>query len=164
MWQRVSGNRRLKLPLGISYQSDLADADSRLLSETNNQHIRAVPAFSGWLTWSAGATDLSVEVVSATRHFREFDRSYDRPLAWNVEVARQLNRRFELAMRVEGSEELEGEPALQYGAALTWRVTEQASVTAEYLRGEFYAPPESDDNDIIFDTSQRFGVIVSVSF
>jgi hypothetical protein len=53
--------------------------------------------------------------------------------AWNIECGFFPKGNFEWALLVEGSNELEDEPALRGGPAVAWRVTKNASLTLEYL-------------------------------
>ncbi len=77
--------------LGMSYQSDLADSDDKLLDdEEGNRFDRKVPAVSGYAVWTTRRFDLSVEALGTMRSFREFDRDRNRPWAWNVEFSQFL--------------------------------------------------------------------------
>jgi hypothetical protein len=52
------------------------------------------------------------------------------------------------ALRIEGSNELEDEPALRGGPAVAWRVTKNASLTLEY-------PYSSYKSDLAEDSKGR---------
>ena len=57
----------------MSYQSDLADADSRMLYDSGDRFNRRVGAASGYFLWSGDETELSLEALGALRDFRELD-------------------------------------------------------------------------------------------
>jgi hypothetical protein len=87
------------------------------------------------------------EYVTATDNFEESDLGLDlgdkfEPRAWNFELAYVITKDLEAAVRYEGSDDaLDLIPEKQYGAALTYSIFEKASLSVEYLYGEF----ESDD-------------------
>jgi hypothetical protein len=150
--------------LGLSFQTDLADSESELLKDAANRHSRSVPAISGYLAWFGERFDMSIEVVSALRSFNELDPDRNRPMAWNVEFAHVINSSFEVALRMEGSDELEDEPEFQVGVAATWRAGRHTSVTVEYLRGQFKDGLATNDDDESYDNRNRVGVVLSVAF
>lgn len=150
--------------LGLSFQSDLADAESQLLEDAGNRHSRSVPGVSAYLAWFGERFDLSIEAVSALRSFYELDADRNRPMAWNVEFAHVVNSHFEIALRMEGSDQLEEEPEFQFGVAATWRAGQYASVTMEYLRGQFKEGLATNDEDESYDNIDRVGVLLSVAF
>ena len=61
----------------------------------------------------------------------------DKPRAWNVELGFYPAGSFEWALRVEGSNEVEDAPRLQAGVSVAWRITKTASLTLDYLRGNY---------------------------
>lgn len=150
---------------GWSYQTDLADADSRLLEDENDRYSRRVPAVSGYFLWTDQRYEFTLEALGAVRSFKELDNDRDRPWAWNAEVVYFFdNHNIDLAFRVEGSNELEGEPHLQFGPALTWRIGKYASLTLEYLHGEFKDQIATNDDDEPYDHVDRVGGILTVEF
>ena len=149
---------------GLSYQSDLADADSRILSENNNRHRLKVDGASGYLGWSSDLFVISLEALGALRSFRELDQDRNRPVAWNLEFVHFIDSRFEWALRLEGSQELEDAPELQFGAALTWRTGTFSSVTVEYLRGQFRGNLATNDDDRPYNHVDRFSAQFSIAF
>jgi len=152
------------LAVGGSYQSDLADALSRPLADHADRYERRVPAFSAYLSWLGERVDFSVEALAATRSLRELQVDRDQPLAWNGEVAYLASPRLELALRIEGSRELPGEPRYRAGAGVTWRAGRTSSVTLEYLHGWFDDDLAPDDEEQAYTHSDVFGVLVSVAF
>lgn len=150
--------------LGLSYQSNLADANSRLLSGYNDRYLQKVDGASGYLVWSTDLFEVSLEALGALRTFRELDPDRDRPIAWNLEFVHFIDSRFEWALRLEGSQELEDAPELQYGAAFTWRTGAFSSLTLEYLRGQFRGELATNDDDRPYNHVDRFGAQFSIAF
>jgi len=155
---------RETLSLGLSYLSNLADADSRLLADENDRYLRKVPGLSGYLVWTRPTVEVTFEALGAVRSFRELERDRAQPAAWNLEFVHFTHPSFEWALRVEGSQELEDEPELQFGAALTWRTGRQASLTVEYLHGRFKYDLATNDDDQPYDHINRWGAQFSLAF
>lgn len=120
-----------------SYLSDLADSEERLLEDSDDRYVRRVPALSGYAALGAGDVEMTAEYVGALRGFRELDADRNRPCAWNVELAYFPLDPVQVALRAEGSREIEDEPDAQYGIAVAWRFLPVASITVEYLRGRY---------------------------
>jgi len=152
------------LSFGLSYLSNLADADSRLLSDEKDRYLRKVPGLSGYLVWTRPTFEVTFEALGAVRSFRELERDRAQPAAWNLEFVHFTHSSFEWALRVEGSQELEDEPELQLGAALTWRTGRQASLTLEYLHGRFQHDLATNDDDQPYDRVNRLGAQLSLAF
>ncbi|MEN8178099.1 MAG: hypothetical protein ABFS39_05705 [Pseudomonadota bacterium] len=51
-------------------QSDLADADSRLLGDENNRYLQKVAGGSGFLLWTTPYFDISFEALGAIKMMR----------------------------------------------------------------------------------------------
>ena len=149
---------------GLSYQSDLADADSRLLEDDNDRYQRRVSGVSAYILWAGEEVELTLEGLAATGSFRELDNDRNRPGAWNAELVYVGYASFDLALRFEGSRELEDEPQLQFGGAATWRMGRRASLTLEYLHGEFSGELASNNDDEPYDHVDRVGAMLSVAF
>ncbi len=150
--------------LGVSYQSDLADADSRPLEDDDDRYDRRVAGVSGYVLWAGEEFEATLEGLAATGSFRELDNDRNRPRAWNAELAYVGYARFDIALRFEGSRELEDEPLYQFGAAATWRMGRRASLTVEYLHGEFSGKLASNNDDEPYDHVDRVGAMLSVAF
>ena len=120
---------------------------------------------SAFVQWSGERISASVEGVAATRSFDELDSDRDRPVAWNSELVYFFEgHELDLAFRLEGSNEIEDEPHLRYGAAATWRFARHMNLTVEYLRGEFKGDLASDDDDQPYETVDRVAAMISVEF
>ena len=151
--------------VGLSYQSDLADAGSRPLQDDGNRYARRVPGISGYFLWADEAFAASFEIVAATRSYAELDRDRNQPSAWNAEVVRFLpSMDLELAVRFEGSHELEDAPEYQYGAALIWSPRRYASLTLEYLHGEFKKGLATSAEDEPYTHVDHVGAKLSIEF
>lgn len=150
---------------GLSYQSDLADADSRLLEDSGDRYSHRVAAVSGYLLWAHDQVEVTVEGLAATGSFRELARDRNRPRAWNAELAYFVpGSNFEIAVRIEGSAELEDAPAWQAGSAVTWRTGKYASLTLEYLHGEFSDGMAVTEDGRSYDHVDRVGALFSLAF
>lgn len=150
--------------LGLSYQSDLADSDERLLADEDNRYSRKVPGVSGFILWTTPQFDISFEGLGATSPFKELERNQNKPIAWNLEFAHFLSAHFQWALRLEGSREIEDEPELQIGTALTWRTGQSRSITLEYLHGEYQRGLAENDEGDQYKHVDHVGVLLSVAF
>lgn len=150
--------------LGISYQSDLADADGDLLADTGNRYQRRVPGLSGYLLWTSDHFEVTAEFVSATRAFRELDADGQQPLAWNLEFAHFLHPNFDWALRLEGTRELEDAPKLRYGASLSFRAGRYGSLTFDYLHSRFKHNTVTGYAESPLSGEDQFGAQLSVAF
>ena len=70
--------------LGLSYQSDLADSDTRLLDDEDNCYSGKVAGVSGFLLWTTPKIDIGLEVLGATGQFNGLDNNLNKPFAWNL--------------------------------------------------------------------------------
>lgn len=128
------------LALGASYISDLADSDAEIVGGT---YADRVGGFSAYFAYAPGSFDITGEVLGAATDFAaadldaDGDGSGDQPLTWNLEFAYAASDALELALRYEGSDELEEAPEAQYGFCASWGVRQNVVLSLEYLRGEF---------------------------
>ncbi|MDH3279921.1 MAG: LbtU family siderophore porin [Gammaproteobacteria bacterium] len=155
---------RADLSFGISFQTDLADSDERLLADQDNRFVRKVPGLSGYLLWIGEHVEVTFEALAATRSFREFESDRDQPSAWNLELALFVHPKVDLALRIEGSRELEDAPRTQFGAAATFLLHRNATLTLELLHARFDGDLAADDDDNPFSHSNRIGALLSVAF
>jgi hypothetical protein len=152
------------LSLGVSCLSDLADADSDLLGDSSYRSDRLVPGLSGYLLWTADDFEVTAEFVGATRSFRGLEADRNQPAAWNLEFANFLNPRFDWALRLEGSNELEDQPQLRYGASLSFRAGRYGSLTLDYLHSRFKHNFATGDNDYFLSSDNQFAAQLSLAF
>lgn len=155
---------RDNLTFGLSYQSDLADAESRLLAECDNRYLNKVAGASGYFVWSTDSIEVSLEALGTLSSFNDLEPDRDRPIAWNLEFVHFIDKRFEWALRVEGSQELEDAPTLQFGVAFNWRTSAYSSFTVEYLHGQFSEELATNDDDRSYNHVDRVGAQFSIAF
>lgn len=162
----VSLDSRLseQLSLGLSYQSDLADSDERLLAEYGDRFARKVDALGGFIHWTTEEFELSFEALGALHSFAELEADRNRPLAWNLELKHPLPADLHLAWRLEGSRELEDQPEIQAGVALIWEPHKQIAITLQYLHGKFRKGLATDDSDEPYRDVDTFSAMLTVGF
>lgn len=137
------------LTMGVSWISNMADTngiqdalEEEGISEINDY----VEGFSAFLSLTfMDKLFFEGEYVCATDHFEADDLDPGakfEPSAWNLELAYLLLHNLEVALRYEGTDDtLNLLPEKQYGAAATYGLFENTSLSIEYLYGEF----ENDD-------------------
>ena len=155
---------REDIVMGLSYQSDLADSDARLLSDSGDRYSRRVDALSGYLHWYTDALEVRFEALGALGAFAELEPKMDRPLAWNLELAHPLAQQLKLTWRLEGSRELEDGPKLQAGLSLNWQPTDFTLITLGYLHGRFKEGLALDDNDQPFRRIDTLSARLTIGF
>ncbi|MBL7114531.1 MAG: LbtU family siderophore porin [Kiritimatiellae bacterium] len=109
-----------------------------------------VSAFGGFASLHWKSIYIDVEYIGATEAFAAgmLSEEAQEPKAWNAEFAVDIeSHELELAIKVEGSDEFIGFPDEQYGVALSRRLTDAASLSVEYLHGEF--DDEVFDRDMV---------------
>ncbi|MGB2929022.1 MAG: LbtU family siderophore porin [Desulfobacterales bacterium] len=137
---------------GVSYISNIADSDG-LEGETPGQIQDYVDGFNAFLSISfMDKFFLEFEYLGALDEFEAGELSFDggkefQPETWNFELAYAATDRLEVAVKYEGGDDL-GDflPEDQYGAALTYGLFENTSLSLEYLHGEF---ENDDERDLI---------------
>lgn len=160
----VEGSPFEFLTLSLSYLSDLADSEEALLEDEDNFYEKRVDALSGYAVVGLGRLEFTGEFVRALDSFEELDEDRDRPSAWNLELAYFPDGNISWALRLEGTRELEDAPELLGGIAATWRITDHIYLTAEYLRGHFREGLAETDDEILLDSIQQVGAILSIEF
>jgi len=143
--------------VGMSYISDLADAKDHLLADFGNRYASRVDGVSAYSVLGTGRFEITAELVAALKAFKEFPADRNQPFAWNVEVAFFPRGPIDMAFRVEGTRELVAAPRLRLGPALSWRPVRRASLTLEYLYGD-YAPSNARE------AADRLGLLASFIF
>ena len=137
---------------GVSYISNIGDSDSLQDEIDSDVGIRDyVDGFSAFLSISfMEKFFLECEYLGALDEFKANELSFDsgkefRPETWNFELAYAATDRIEVAVKYEGGEDL-GDflPEDQYGAAVTYGLFEDTSLSLEYLHGEFENDDERD--------------------
>ncbi|MEN8174152.1 MAG: LbtU family siderophore porin, partial [Pseudomonadota bacterium] len=152
------------MTFGLSYVSDLADAEEGLLEDEGNRHENRVDGLSAYALFGFDRFEVTAEVVSALDAFKELEADQDRPWAWNLELALFPAESFEWALRVEGSRELEDEPKFRAGVGMAWRVMKNTTLQVEYLRGIYERGLAEDNREREIDKDHNFGAMISVEF
>jgi hypothetical protein len=141
---------------GVSYISNIADSDNLQDEIVPPDGIKDyVGGFNAFLSISfMDKFFLECEYLGALDEFEAGELSFDggnkfQPKTWNFELAYAATDRLEVAVKYEGGDDL-GDflPEDQYGAALTYGLFENTSLSLEYLHGEF----ENDDERDLFTT------------
>ena len=136
---------------GVSYISNIADSDG-LEGEIPAGEIKDyVGGFNAFLSISfMDKFFLECEYLGALDEFEANELSFDggkefQPETWNFELAYAATDRLEVAVKYEGGDDL-GDflPEDQYGAAVTYGLFENTSLSLEYLHGEFENDDERD--------------------
>ncbi len=153
-----------RLELGASYLSDLADTDELLLDEVDNLYQRRVDGWSAYAVMRPGKWDISLEFLAAARSFRDLAPDADEPRAWNVEIAYFPRDTWELAARMERSDELADQPERQYGIAANWLAFQTVSVSLEYLRADYKPGFAFDIDGNEFERRNLVAVRLSMEF
>ena len=137
---------------GVSYISNIADSDG-LEGETPGEIKDYVGGFNAFLSISfMDKFFLECEYLGALDEFEAGELSFDggkefQPETWNFELAYAATDRLEVTVKYEGGDDL-GEflPEDQYGAAITYGLFENTSLSLEYLHGEF---DNDDERDLV---------------
>ena len=142
---------------GVSYISNIADSDG-LEGETPGEIKDYVGGFNAFVSISfMDKFFLECEYLGALDEFEPGELLFDggkefQPETWNFELAYAATDRLEVAVKYEGGDDLGGPlltenqflPEVQYGAAVTYGLFENTSLSLEYLHGEFENDDERD--------------------
>lgn len=157
-------NEDESLKLAIGYLSDLADTDERLLEEYDNTYQRRVPALNINALMGFESSEITVEYITALDEFVELDKEFNKPSAFNVELAYFPTTDIQIAIRAETSKKLEDAPSRQYGISTTFVFARSMTFSIEYLTGTFKRDSVSDDDDNIFDKTQTLAAQFALTF
>ncbi|MGH8452994.1 MAG: LbtU family siderophore porin, partial [Nevskiales bacterium] len=147
---------------GLSYLSDLAESDKRLLADSDDRYEKRVDGLSAYASVGHEQFEFTAELVQALGSFRELESDRNKPRAWNAELAFFPSDNLSLAIRLEGSRELEDAPDRQAGVALTWQLLDKVFLTAEALRGTFKRGLAEDARGREIETVTQIGGQISV--
>ena len=143
---------------GVSYISNIADSDGLQDEDDDGNKIITgsevkdyVEGLSAFLSISfMDKIFLECEYLGALDEFKAGELLFDggnefQPKTWNFELAYAATDRLEVAVKYEGGDDL-GDflPEDQYGAAVTYGLFENTSLSLEYLHGEFENDDERD--------------------
>jgi len=134
---------------GVSWISDLGDSDvlqEGLLENVQTNGYSDVAALGAYLHVEVAKVVLDIEYIGAIEDFSpgQLGAAAAKPSTWNVELAVTPFDALELAAKSEGSDDFPDQPELQYGLAASYGLTENMTLAAEYLRGEFDEMPDRD--------------------
>lgn len=118
----------------------LEEADaSAALPAAGEEHEHPVDGWAVSASWNADAFRVLGEFVTALHAFDSGILSGRplRPSAWNMEIALRPRERLEIAGRWEGSRNLPQTPKHQAGIGASCTLSENATASAEFLRGFF---------------------------
>jgi len=141
---------------GVSYISNIGDSDNLQDEIVPPDGIKDyVGGFNAFLSISfMDKFFLECEYLGALDEFEAAELSFDggkefQPKTWNMELAYAATDRLEVAVKYEGGDDL-GDflPEDQYGAAVSYGLFENTSLSLEYLHGEF----ENDDKRDLITT------------
>ena len=149
---------------GFSFISDLADSDEGLLSDEGDRYNKRVSGLSAFGVTGIDPFEMTLEMVWALDGFEELGRDRNKPSAWNVELGFYPQGNFDWSLRLEGSREIEGAPKWRTGASLTWRVTQNATLTFEYLYSRYNERLAADIQERDFDHTHQAGARFSLQF
>jgi len=154
--EKLSSNFGIRA--GVSYISNIADTDGlgdEITEDAGgNKYIKDyVEGLSAFLSISfMDKLFLECEYLGALDEFEAGELSFDngkeiQPETWNIELAYAATDRLEVAVKYEGGDDL-GDvlPEDQYGAAVSYSLFENTSLSLEYLHGEF---ENDDERDLI---------------
>ena len=133
--------------IGAGYISDLSESEEEILFDFNNNFLRRVPAWNAYALIGMQSFEFTAEILRATHAFQEFPKETDQPFAYNLELAYFPLESVQVSVRGEHSEELEDEPAWQYGISGTWAIWENVTVSVDYLYGRYKERFAFDDFD-----------------
>lgn len=134
------------IKFGLNYISDIAESDEGFLDDFNNRYRSRVGGWNAYAIYGMDESIVTAEMVRAADKFDELDPDEDQPVAWNLEFAWFPKPVYQLAVRLEHSDELADEPEWQYGVSISWRVHRNINIVADYLYGDYKSGFVTDDN------------------
>lgn len=148
---------------GVSYLSDLAESDDRILDDLINYQSR-VDALALFVNYEYEDFDASLEYLKALKKFSELDEDRNQPSAWNLELGIFVLQDLELAFRFEAAKELEDEADQRYGLVITSHAMKNVTATIEYLIGEYKPGLAEDVNGNEMDKQSFLAAQFGISF
>lgn len=152
------------LSVGLSYLSDLAESDDRILASSGNRFSAKVPALSGYFLLVDENYEISLEALGALESFTELEDDRDQPWAFSLEFTHFLSPEFDWSFRLEGSQELEDEPELQLGIALNYRIFANVFMNVEVLHGYYKDSFAFSEDGDAYESVTTFGTLLSIGF
>ena len=127
--------------IGAFYISDLAENDADITGLTTIS--KKVGGYGAYLLFALDKVKFDAEYIAAAKRFdavdldADSDGTGDRPMAWNMEAAYDINERLEVAAKYEGNKDMPDLPKYQYGVAASYGLYENVAVGIEYLHGKY---------------------------
>lgn len=140
-----SGDDAVKF--GLNYISDIAESDEGFLDEFNSRYRSRVGGWNAYVIYGMDEAIITAEMIRAADKFDELDSQENQPVAYNLELAWFPKPVFQVAVRLEHSDELADEPEWQYGVSVSWRIHRNINVVADYLYGDYKSGFVEDDKD-----------------
>lgn len=150
--------------LGLSYISDLGDAEDPVADPEDLEGSGRVDGLSGYAVFGFGDFEFNAEFVAALNAFDALDPEADRPFAWNAEIAYYPSDRYEIAFRIEGSREIADAPQSRAGLGAAVWLWGRAALRIEYLRGTFRPGLAKDDLEQELDSIELIASQLNIEF
>lgn len=149
---------------GIGYLSDLAESDEQLLAEEANHYQNKVGAWNAYFFLGMDITELTLEVVKASKAFAELDREINKPMAANIEYSYFASDSLLFSFRYEISKELAEAPEKQFGITAVWTPVKHVVIGVEYLVGHFKPGFAETDEEISIKEQQQIAGRIGFEF
>lgn len=150
--------------LGLSYISDIADAQDPVIEPEELISANKVDGLSGYAVFGFGDFEVNIEFIAALDAFTDLEGDRNRPLAWNAEIAYYPSDRYELAFRMEGTDEIADAPRYRTGVSGAWWIRRQVVLRLEYLYGSFKSGLAEDDLEQELNSVRLVAAQLSVEF
>jgi len=142
----LSGKSKdIVLSLGASYISNIADSNGLEEESTTDNVEDYIGGFNTFLSIGFKNFTLEAEYLTATDEFEAGELNFAsmevRPRAYNIELAYEINDKWEVAGKYEGSkvtDDIENFlPEKRYGVATSYALFKNTTLSWEYLQGEY---------------------------
>jgi hypothetical protein len=149
---------------GLNYISDIAESDDGLLDDFDNSYRSRVGGWNAYAVYGMEQSIITAEMVRAAGKFDELDPAEDQPFAYNVELAWFPLPNYQIAVRLEHSDELSDQPEWQYGVSVSWRIHKNINIVADYLYGEYKDGFVTDDHDNVLRHRNLVAAQLAIEF
>lgn len=148
---------------GLSYVSDLSESEENLL-EGYLVYQNVVDAIAVYANFEFEDFETSIELIQALDSFTELDADRNKPTAWNLEFTFSPSHNIQLALRVEGSEELEDAAERQIAVNGTYYVTKNIIAAIEVAEASYKKGFAEDLNENELDRQTQIAAEVTITF